>query len=166
MAKKKTKQVEAWKLEVKEINRQVKEHREEIKQLLERKRELNEQHGKKKWDDTTPLFEFVNMTQFERFNEMLKGWEPFLKEKIGINIKKHHYFRFNLSESDNKKEILKFLKKAQEGLVPVFWLNDKPMSMRQLFLYFERHSNLGSAEGIKSALRERGVQKSGVKCLK
>ena len=34
--------------------------------------------------------------------------------------------------------------------------------MRQLFLYFEQHSNLGSAEGMKSALRVRGA-KSGVK---
>ena len=156
MAKKKTKQVEDWKLEVKEINRQVKEHREEIKQLLERKRELNEQHGKKKWDDTTPLFEFVNTNQADVYNEMLKGWEPYLKEKIGTNVKKHNYFKFDLMKARDKAIVIRYLKKAQTHDPEVFTLSE-----RGLCSYLSEHSNLGTDSCIKKALQRCDLKKWG-----
>lgn len=167
MAKRAKKQVEAWELEVKELKHQIREIKkcceQQIEPLQKRITEIQEQHGVKPiWDASTPLLKFVNMTQIEQLNIMLNGWEPYLLEKIGTNIKKQCYFKFELSEAGNKRKILLLLKDAQKRLVPVFWMNKKPMSMRQLFLYFEQHSNLGSAEGMKSALRVRGA-KSGVK---
>ena len=157
MANKKTKQKKTWELEVEEINRQIKELRKLIKQRQERKRELKEQHGvKPKWDVSTPFFKFVNETQIDRYNDMLKGWEPYLKEGIGTNIKKHNYFKFDLKKAGDMAIVIRYLKKAQTHDPKVFILSE-----RGLCSYLSEHSNLGSVDRIKKALQRCNLEKWG-----
>lgn len=149
---KKAKQKKAWELEVEDIDRQ-------IKQLRERKRKLKEQHGvKPKWDDSTPLFEFVNRTQIDRFNNMLKGWEPFLKEKIGTNVKKQNFFKFDLTKASDMAIVIRYLKIAQTHDPKVFILSE-----RGLCSYLSEHSKLGSADRIRKALQRCDLDKWGQK---
>lgn len=156
MTEEEKKQAEAKKLEVKVINRKIEEHREQIKLLLERKRELKERHGKKKWDESTPLFKFVKTSQSDVFNVMLKNWGPYLKEIIGTNVKKVNYFKFDLSKARNKAIIIRSLKIAQTHDPIVFTLSERGLSS-----YLSEHSNLGSASSIKKALQRCDLKKWG-----
>ena len=159
------KQKKAWELEIVECNLRKKELREEMRQLQKRIDEIKMQHGMKmKWNRTTPMIKFVRLNQVEAYNAMLKGWEPFLMEKIGANIKNVNYFKFDLSKVRNKFAIIRYLKIALTHSPTVFMLSDnKSLSQRELCLYLSEHSNLGSADCIRKALQRCDLEKWGHK---
>jgi len=116
-----------------------------LKQLRHRRRELQNQHRKKRrvqWDDNTPLIRLVNLQQIDAFKAMLKDWD---KHNDGILIPlKSSRFHFS---PQSKPHIIRTLAIALNASLPLFHI-----SILQLCCYLSVHSNLGSASVIRQAL--------------
>jgi len=141
MAKDKTKQTETWKLEVDEIDRQLKEISEKRKELLKRKRELYEQNVKHRtptWNDDTPMVSLVMTGMRREFKQMIDAWQKLSKVEIDYRMTAH--FEFNL---DFKPGVIRALSKAlQLGVFGCYYNND-------VFRYLSTHSNLRDWKTIK-----------------
>ena len=152
---KKNKKAEAWKLEVNEIDRQIRELLErkkqiqdEVEELRERKRELKKGNKKKRtlvWNEETPMIKLIHLDQLDRFKEMLNVWQEYCEEEIIVNTTS--YFHFS---TKNKHRIIAVLKKLLYSEIPVF-----NVSMEQVYLYLSQHSNLGKASAIKKAVQRK-----------
>ena len=158
LAEAEKKEIEANNRTIKENNCMIKALQAENRLLRNRNRVLKGQHGKNDWNDSTPLFRFVNLNKSDAFNAMLKGWEPFLKKKIGTRIKSVSYFDFDLRGAANKTTIIRHLKKALSYDPKVFTLSE-----RKLCAYLSEHSNLGGTACIKKALQRCDLKKWGHK---
>ncbi len=143
--RKRNKEAEAWKLEVDEIDRQVRERREEIKELLARRQKIVERHEKRRpvsWDDDSPMTKLIDMTQFERLKAILTEWQPY--SKTTILPKRTTHFEFDVAY---RKMIVLALKDGWDGDVPLF-----VVSQRQVLKYLSMHSNLGKLDTLKKIL--------------
>lgn len=158
LAEAEKKEIEANNRTIKENNCMIKALQAENRLLRNRNRVLKGQHGKNDWNDSTPLFRFVNLNKSDAFNAMLKGWEPFLQKKIGTRIKSVSYFDFDLRGAANKTTIIRHLKKAMIHDPKVFTLSE-----RKLCSYLSEHSNLGRADCIRKALQRCNLRKWGHK---
>ena len=117
-----------------------------LKQLRHRKRELQNQHRKKrrvKWDDDTPLIRLVNLQQIDAFKAMLKDWEKHTTHPIHP-LKTHHFY-FDPSYS---------LRPVYAAIVAFLSGADYPLHVRlmEFYRYLASHSNLGTEQNIKVKL--------------
>lgn len=139
-------EAKACRVEIDEINRQVREHREEIQKLLARKKEIEEGHRKKRrplsWDGDTPMTKLIYMSQFERLKIIFDEWQEY--STTTIVPKRSAHFEFDLA---HKKIIVLALKDAWEGSIPLF-----KISQKQVLEYLSEHSNLGKADSLKKIL--------------
>ena len=152
---KKTKQKKAWKLEVDEINRQLKEISEKRKEFLNRKRELIEQntkHRTPKWDDYSPLKTLVYPYAYDTtYKEMIKAWQKYSVKEI---LPLHSYrFEFDIL---HQEDVIRALDTALSSIAPTF-----KVRKCSLFRYLSTHSNLGSYEAIRKMLYRASKKKVG-----
>ena len=117
-----------------------------MKQLSQRKRELQNQHRKKRrvlWDDDTPLMRLVNLQQIDVFKVMLKDWEKHTTHPI--HPSKTHHFYFDSSYS---------LRPVYAAIVAFLSVTDYPLKVRlmEFYRYLASHSNLGTEQNIKVQL--------------
>lgn len=93
------------------------------------------------WDDSTPMIKLVHPCHLKKFKELITAWKKV--SELPIDIKKTYWFDF---KPDSKPYIMRTLKNVQAHGTKVFNISE-----RQLFLYLESHSNLGSFDCIKKA---------------
>lgn len=157
MPKKKTKQKKAWKLEMDEINRQLKEISEQRKYLLNRKRELIEQNTKRRtptWDDYSPLKTLVYPYAYDTtYKEMIEVWQKYSVKEI---IPLHSYrFEFDIL---HQEDVIRAMDTALSSIAPTF-----KVRKCTLCRYLSTHSNLGSYEAIRKMLYRATKKKVGTK---
>lgn len=157
MANEKTKQVEAWKLEIKENNRTIKELQGQIKQLLDRNRELKRQNTKHRtptWDEYTPLKVLVYSYAYNTtYKEMIATWQKFSVKEI---IPQYSY-RFDFCIL-HVEEVIIAINKALNSTAPTF-----KVRKCALCRYLSTHSNLGNYEAIRKMLYRVSKKKVGTK---
>jgi len=141
MAKRAKKKAEAWKLEVDEIDRQLREIIEKKKELQKRKRELILEHTEHKrpwWDDDTPMVSLVSTGMRREFRQMIDAWQKSSKVEIDYRMTAHFEFKLVF-----KPGVIRALSKAlQLGVFRYYYNND-------VFRYLSTHSNLGDWDTIK-----------------
>ncbi len=116
------------------------------KELQSRKREIKMQlsmmyEKPAAWDDSTPMIKLVYSCHLKKFKELITAWQKV--SEVPIDIKKAYRFDF---KPDSKAYVIRNLKNILAHGTKVFNINE-----RQLFLYLESHSNLGTFDCIKKA---------------
>lgn len=140
------KAIEAWQMEVAQIDLQIREHQTVINQLRQRKRELTAAHRKKRkasWDNETPLYQLVYLQQFTHYQLMIAEWQKRTTDTLIPSKTAHFYFSPHL-----RHHIFRSLAEALQVTPPIF-----RVSTLALCRYLAEHSNLGTTESIKKALQ-------------
>lgn len=142
-----------WQEEVRKIALLIREHQAVINHLRAQKRQITEKHRRRQqpWDNDTPLSRLVNPQRRDAYNNMIREWQRQSKEEL-IPSKT---IRF-LFIPTFKWHVIRALANVLTQDPPVF-----KVSTLQLCRYLAKHSNLGTAEGIKKALqRMKKIQNS------
>lgn len=148
----------AWLQEVAAIDLQIREDQTEINKrkahislLLARKREILEANKPKRrrctWDENTPFFRLVNLSQLEQYKALIREWQKRSTEIIDPLKTSHFTFL-----PKRKYYVTSTLANMLSRTPPVF-----KVSMLQLCQYLSEHSNLGSVDAIRKAIQR--VQK-------
>lgn len=131
-------------LHIRQCQAVIREYQTLVKQLKTEK-ELLAPHKKKRrrtWDDDTPLYRLVNLSQLDHFKTLISDWQ---KRTTGtIDIKKTSLFTFF---PERKTHAIRALALVLARDIPVF-----KVSTVELCRYLSAHSNLGSSETIRKAL--------------
>lgn len=132
-------------LHIRQCQAVVRECQTQVKQLQAERAALLAPHKKKRrrtWDDDTPLYRLVNLSQLDHFKTLISDWQ---KRTTGtIDIKKTSLFIFF---PERKPHAIRALTLVLTRDIPVF-----KVSTVELCRYLSIHSNLGSPETIRKAL--------------
>ena len=132
-------------LHIRQCQAVVRECQTLVKQLKAERAALLAPHKKKRrrtWDDDTPLYRLVNLSQLDHFKTLISDWQ---KRTTGtIDIKKTSLFTFF---PERKPHAIRALALVLTRDIPVF-----KVSTVELCRYLSAHSNLGTPEAIRKAL--------------
>ena len=132
-------------LHIRQCQAVVRECQTQVRQLQAERAALLAPHKKKRrrtWDDDTPLYRLVNLSQLEHFKTLISDWQ---KRTTGtIDIKKTSLFTFF---PERKPHAIRALALVLARDIPVF-----KVSTVELCRYLSAHSNLGTPEAIRKAL--------------
>ena len=132
-------------LHIRQCQAVIRECQTQVKQLQAERAALLAPHKKKRrrtWDDDTPLYRLVNLSQLEHFKTLISDWQKRSTETI--YPKKTSQFTFL---PNAKSSAIRALALVQTRDIPVF-----KVSTLELCRYLSTHSNLGSTETIRKAL--------------
>ena len=132
-------------LHIRQCQAAIREYQTQVKQLKAEHDALLASHKKKRrrtWDDDTPLYRLVNLSQLEHFKALISNWQKRTTETI--DIKKTSLFTFF---PERKPHAIRALALVLTRDIPVF-----KVSTVELCRYLSTHSNLGSSEAIRKAL--------------
>ena len=132
-------------LHIRQCQAVIREYQTQVKQLQSERAALLAPHKKKRrrtWNDDTPLYRLVNLTQLDHFKTLISDWQ---KRTTGtIDIKKTSLFTFF---PERKPHAIRALTLVLTRDIPVF-----KVSTLELCRYLSTHSNLGSPEAIREGI--------------
>lgn len=132
-------------LHIRQCQAVVREYQTQVKQLQAERAALLAPHKKKRrrtWDDDTPLYRLVNLSQLDHFKTLISDWQKRTTETI--DPKKTFSFIFM---PHAKSHAIRALALMLSRDVPVF-----KVSTLELCRYLSTHSNLGTTGAIRQAL--------------
>ncbi|MBR1502992.1 MAG: hypothetical protein IJ618_03800 [Prevotella sp.] len=142
--------------EMEDLKERMKARREEMSALRVRKHEVKMQvmvsgENPVEWNQDTPLCDLVHSVYLDSFKKMLAEWQK--QSEDSIDIKTANHFVFNPTY---KHKVFLALKQAMvNNSNPPFFRN----SGRNMCLYLETHSNLGSVDSIRKALQRCQIER-------